>query len=105
MIKVFIPDFYQTSWEKGYKEGSYIIDCSTLPNPMVATNSIYFRLYKYRKYVRKYKLNPIYTNEWSRLKRCKLRKLSLYTIEIYKCKELIFSRQQEKILFNTPGIL
>lgn len=105
MIKIPKPTFYQTSWEQAYIKGSHIIDCDKLPNPTIATNSIYFGLYKYKKLVKKYKLNPIYANEWSRLKRCKIQKLSKTRIEIYKCKELIFNRQQDKYLSDIISIL
>lgn len=105
MINVFIPSFYEKVWEEAYFKGSYIIDCSKFPNPTIATNTIYFRCYRYRKAISKVKLNPNHTNEWSRLKRCGIRMLGKYRIQIYKKKDIIFTNNLNKYLADVPGVL
>ena len=71
-------------WEKAFFGEVIVINFEGKENASFECLNFWQALCNYRRKVRKYKLNPLYKDEWSRIERTKITRLSLTCFMIVK---------------------
>jgi hypothetical protein len=90
----FLTEQYlHNCWKKAYIEGINKVQVPMLENPAMLI-VLYNKLQNYRRSIRTLRLNPLYKDEWNRIKHCSLArpKLGSSFILIYKDMEYEFKR-------------
>jgi hypothetical protein len=89
-------------WAKAYEGDVFVIDYTDLPEAIYRTTSFYIALANYRRHVRIRKLNPLYKDEWSRIERCRLMRVSPTVFALARKNNHIFKNKRAGQLSKLP---
>ena len=89
-------------WEKAFSGEVIVINFDGKENASFECLNFWQALCNYRRKVRKYKLNPLYKDEWSRIERTKITRLSLTCFMIVKKDLKLFRCYRDMFLKRLP---
>jgi hypothetical protein len=89
-------------WFKAYSGELLILDYTGQQEAAYRTHSFYTALANYRRHVRIRRLNPLYKDEWSRMERCRLFRVTSTMFVIGRKNNHIFTKYRESQLKRLP---
>ena len=89
-------------WFKAYSGEILILDYTDQQEAVYRTTAFYIALANYRRHVRTRKLNPLYKDEWSRIERCKLHRISKTSFALARKNCHIFKNYRAGQLKKLP---
>lgn len=97
-----LNSYLQELWLRAYKGERFIVDYTARPEGSIQANGFYNSLANYRKRLRKHRLNPLMKDEWARIERCELIRLSPTSFYLTKKHNLLFSRKRLNFIKRLP---
>lgn len=89
-------------WERAFNREVIIIDYTGKPEAIIQCQAFWMALCNYRQKVRKYKLNPLYKDEWSRIERATIRRLTLTSFCLHRKSGYKLANRRQAIENRLP---
>lgn len=94
--------YLQNVWLEAYTK-PFIVNYLGESEAEIRIDAFYNALANYRKKVRLYRLNPLYKEEWGRIERCKLVRLSKTSFTLKRKNEIQFKRKCKSDIKKLPN--
>jgi hypothetical protein len=91
----------KSTWEQGYNE-LVVIDYSLCSDSHLKCSKKWLELCAYRRKVRLRKLNPIYTKEWDRISKTKLKRVGCTKITLQRCLSHFIEGKANSVKHKLP---